>query len=143
MDKAHDRLTLLILLAVLAVVYVFVFSSSGLLERIELKKHKAGLAGRIAELREENSRLRQTSSRYRNGDFMPEEAQKAGYVEPGTKLLFFNRGDAEAPSERPSGAGKEKYSPQISHLRILWLVVSILVLFFYFVRRSRYREEQL
>jgi cell division protein FtsB len=141
LERENSRLGLFLLLGALLVVYVFVFGESGILERMELRKNKARLAGRVHELGEENSRLRGLFARYRSGEFLDEEAGKAGYIKPGEKHLYFRNRDRGDGIRDDADAGKEGYRAEISHLRVLWLVVSALVLVFYFARRSRFRAD--
>jgi cell division protein FtsB len=140
--RENNRATLFIILSFCAAVYFFAFSESGFLERRELDKNRKLLAARIERLRDENTRLRNVYARYRNGEFLEQEAHKAGYAAPGERVVFFRDGGGAGEAKRKDSEKVESIISNVSHLRILWLVISALAVLFYFTGVARNRNEQ-
>lgn len=135
-----DRIGLILLAGFLGAVYLFVFGESGLVERARLVREHEALRQRIEVLGDENAALRERYEKYKRGELLREEANRAGYIEDGERMVFIrSRGAAGTPdtskTEDPAGPLIEP-----SHLRILWIVVSILSLLYYFARRTRAEE---
>ncbi len=135
MEKAN-RLTLFILIAALAAVYFFVFGESGIIMRMELGKQRARLLERIDGLKDEGARMRSLYARYRKGELNREEARIAGFVEQGERFVFMKGARDDKADKAPEGADPG-YFPQIDHLRILWVVISVLAVFLFLARAHR------
>lgn len=129
-----------ILIAVLGGIYFFVFGESGLIERIELKKKQAELSQRIELLRAENAELQRQCESSGKGENLPDEALNAGYITPGQKLVFFRGTDEGPPSGEKAEEGVAALS-EPSHLRILWLVLSIMSVIAYYMIKHRHKEQ--
>lgn len=142
MARENNRVPLFIILSFCAAVYFFAFSESGFLERRELGKNRKQLEGRIERLRDENARLRNVYARYRNGEFLEQEAHKAGYTASGRRVVFFRDGGGTGEVKRKASEKVEMIISNVSHLRILWLVISALAVLFYFTGAARNRKEQ-
>jgi cell division protein FtsB len=128
---------LFILVGVLFGVYCFVFGESGMLERMRLKKEKEAVTARMGGLKEENRLLREVWERYKTGELNREEALKLGYLDPGEKALFFRGDEGEKPAAKKAREGRADYPVDLSHLRILWIVISAVTVLFYYVRSNR------
>jgi hypothetical protein len=131
-----NRLTLFVLIAALAAVYFFVFGESGMIMRMELGKQRARLLERIDGLKDEGARMRNLYARYRKGELNREEARLAGFVEQGERFVFM-RGAKEEQSDRAPEGREPGYFPQIDHLRILWVVISVLAVFLFLARAHK------
>ncbi|MGV7928415.1 MAG: septum formation initiator family protein [Spirochaetota bacterium] len=132
-----DRITLIILAGFLCAVYFFVFGESGLIERSRLASERENLRVRIERLGDENAALQRLYEKHGSGRLLREEAHRAGFIENGERVVFLR------PLER-TGAGEmnKRDTPvtgaiETSHLRILWIVVSMLALLYYFSRFAR------
>lgn len=132
-----DRITLIILAGFLCAVYFFVFGESGLIERSRLASERENLRVRIERLGDENAALQRLYEKHGSGRLLREEAHRAGFIENGERVVFLR------PLER-TGAGEmnKQDTPvtgaiETSHLRILWIVVSMLALLYYFSRFAR------
>ncbi len=141
MEIRKDRYSLFLVSFVLVAIYAFVFGDSGILERRRLDNEKTDLDQRIDNLKEENSRLGKLHEQYKNGEFLKEEAVKAGYIEKGEKLLFFKKQDKETQQKSEKSQVDDEFNVDLSHLRILWVVISVMIILIYYVIRSKYKKE--
>ena len=141
MKAKKDRFLFFFLLIILTGVYFFIFGDSGLIERIRLQEEKDALTKRIENQNKEAARLRKLYEGYKNGDFNKEEAVKAGYIDKGEKLIFFDESKKDKQKKIEVSENEEKDRIDIMHLRILWVVVSMMIILFYLGRKSRYKEE--
>ncbi len=141
MTEQKNRYSFFILIFVLFAIYLFVFGDSGILERRRLGKDKEELTSRINNLEEENNILQNKYKRYKDGEFYKEEAGKSGYINSGEKLLFFKGGEQEKKKSIVKDDADEKYTVDVAHLRILWIVVSVMFMLIYFVVRSKAKKE--
>lgn len=132
----HKRkFSLFVLLFILFGIYCFIFSESGLLERMRLESERKELMSGIQFLQRENKNLEELLNRHRQGEFIREEAQRAGYIKPGEDVLFV-RG-VSIPEEIADRQDSEVYGVKIEYLRIFWIVLSSLVVLMYmFVRKE-------
>ncbi|OHD70090.1 MAG: hypothetical protein A2W19_04675 [Spirochaetes bacterium RBG_16_49_21] len=128
MVRQQYRSIILIVAVVLAAVYFFILSKSGLLERLKLDEGKSHIVTRIENLKSENNLLRDRLKRYKQGEYPDTDILESGYLRPGGKVIFFqgleNRippADDEAPTEADS------YT-RLPFLRLVWLAFSAAVL---------------
>lgn len=135
-----DRIGLILLAGFLGAVYFFVFGESGLLERSRLVREQEKLRQRIETLGEENAGLRGRYEKYKSGELLREEAHRAGYIENGARMVFLRSNDDAAVPDGKNADDSGGSFIEPSHLRILWIVVSMLALLFYFARRTRAEE---
>ena len=131
-----NKFSLFVLLFILFGIYCFVFGDSGMLERMRLKSERKELVQQIQVLQRENKNLKNLLYRYRNGEFIREEAQRAGFIKPGEKA-FFTKG-ITVPEKVVSNEIKNVYGVKIEYLRIFWIVISALIVLMYlFVRKDK------
>ena len=78
----------IILAFVLAGIYVFVFSESGLLKRIELERDINALEKKIDNLKIDRDELRKMYERHSRGEQSTGDAIKSGYISREGKLIF-------------------------------------------------------
>jgi hypothetical protein len=110
----------------LASVYFFIFSDSGLIERIALDKEKGHIAATIGALKSENKRLQRLLSNYRNGEYPDGDFADSGYIKNGSTILLF-------PGLKKSRAGIENViqpgeaAVPLPYLRITWIAISSII----------------
>jgi len=127
LDKQRYRSAILITAAALALVYVFILSKSGLLERLKLEEGRGRIVAHIENLKSENDMLRGRLEMYRQGDYPGSDLLESGYLRPGGKVIFF-KGLKKFPhpvGEAPSEAG---IYGALQYLRIAWLAFSAALL---------------
>jgi hypothetical protein len=130
------------LVLTLVTVYVFIFGESGILERITLEKKKDRLMARMESLREEERQLRHTLGEYSGGRIPETEFFRSGFIGSEKKVLAL-RGISESEPLKESfepSAGEGPF--RIYHFRILWIVVSMIVLLFYFTSREKSGDDE-
>ncbi|MFH0977392.1 MAG: septum formation initiator family protein [Spirochaetota bacterium] len=141
MQIRKNRSTILVIIYVLFAVYFFVFGDTGILERIQLVKQEDGIKQNIAELKKENSDLQKefstVSNRQTNGNFYKQEAARSGFIAGGEKYIFFKSSGKVEKVNAKSAVKDDEYPVELSHLRILWIVISAIVLLFYFWNRKK------
>lgn len=140
MVNQRNRYSLLLLLFVLFGIYSFIFGDSGLLERLRIHDEQERVTERIHNLNRENKLL---SDEYRDildnntrNSVLKKEAARSGYIENDDRLLFFKRSTAEEKKSENNPEKKEEFSVDITHLRILWLVASVMIILIYFGRKN-------
>ncbi len=136
-----DRTKLIVLAGFLCAVYFFVFGESGLIERSRLVRERGRLQQKIEVLRGENAALQSLYEKHKNGRMLREEAHRAGFVGNGERVVFLNSGAASGSDDAEKKGTPDGMSIETSHLRILWIVVSMLALLYYFARSTRTGEE--
>jgi hypothetical protein len=117
-----------------------VFGDNGILERNQLIKAKDEIKNNIAELTKENSNLQKeysvVSNNKTNGNFYKKEASRSGFIAGNEKYIFFKNGrSGKIKSEAMSK--ENNYPVEISHLRILWIVISVIITLFYFWHKNK------
>lgn len=128
MDRQHYRWAFFIIVFLLAAVYFFVFSESGLLERIALDREKSSIAANIEALKSENKNLQRLLNKYRSGDYPDGEIADSGYIKNGSSVLFF-RNSGKRPGGGKTDKEQEGNPPvPLTYLRILWITLSALVI---------------
>jgi len=110
-----NRFTLIVLLCVLSGVYLFVFSDSGLLERMNLERKNRELLANIGKLRGEKSSLEESLRSYEAGRVPDRDVLNAGMVGGGDRLVFLDdRGQKtamETRKEKKTGDLFNRYNP--------------------------------
>jgi len=135
----NQRLKTFVIVFILSAIYVFVFGESGLLERLKLEENKQIVLGRIESLKSENKELKKLYGEYRSGRLTDADLLKSGFVKKGNRIVILKGvRDGELSPEEP---GVSSATPiEISHYRIIWIVVSMLILLLYFSRQYRTEE---
>ncbi len=135
-----SKFSLFVLLFVLFGIYCFVFGESGVLERMRLKSERKELVEQIHVLQRENKNLRQLLRRHEKGEFIREEAQRAGFIKPGEKAVFIE--GVDLPEKVADTQEESAYGVKLEYLRIFWIVLSsLIVLMYLFVRKERETHE--
>lgn len=132
---AKDKISLIILVAVLVSIYCFVFGESGVLERFGIEKKHDIIEKRINKLKFENSLLVKSLREYKEGIISKEDFIRSGYAETGEKIIFFH--GSVSPRNMQADSQRESVSSAVvdtRHLRILWIVVSILVIVLFYLK---------
>lgn len=141
MQIRKNRSGILLLIFILFSIYCFVFGDNGILERNQLVKSKNEIENNIAGLSKENSNLQNEfsviSNGQTNGNFYKKEASKSGFIKDGEKYIFFKNSGKSEKIKTEASNKEDKYPVEMSHLRILWIVISIIVTLFYFWNRNR------
>jgi cell division protein FtsB len=134
----RSKFNLIVLTGILFGIYCFIFGDSGLIARIRLEEKNKNLQSSIDKLKVENSRQNDILKRHSRGEFFKEEASKSGYIRDGEKMLFL-RGSGREKSIKMEKSGMRTINRiELSHLKILWIVVSVMVIMLYIIRRNRY-----
>lgn len=125
-----------LLVLLLSSVYVFVFSKSGLLERYMLESRETELLKKNEALKKENHSLRKRLDSLASGSVDQKDFSTYGALKPGSKVAIVKGiNDARTPDIEP--LDYEAKELPLTHMRIIWVVVSLLVLFLYFNRIYR------
>lgn len=124
-----------VLIFFLVGVYVFILGESGLLERISLSKKAANLIDVIDRLKTEQQQLQSVLRAYEEGEMTDEDFLKAGYIAPSSRLLLIKglNGLSNGNSSSPVNA---ENSFNIIHARVIWCVISVLVILFWLSQKS-------
>ena len=127
MVNARSNVSAVILLFVLSGVYLFVFSESGILERISLENKKLELLERIDILRTEKKTLKKNLDDYRKGVRPDSDVLHAGYISPGDKLVVLRDDKGHRDRETAQARADKTKTVEMGHYRLIWIVISILV----------------
>lgn len=138
MVSQRSKFNLIILAGILFGIYCFIFGDSGLIARIRLQEKNKILQSTINNLRGEHSRLNDVLKRHSRGEFIKDEAAKSGYIQDGAKMLFLRGGEREKSIRLEENGAGGINRIELSHLKILWIVVSVMIIMFYIIRRKRY-----
>lgn len=114
---------------------------NGILERMRLGQAKDEIKNSIARLTRENNNLQKEhtviSNNQTNSSFYKEEAAKSGYISKGEKYIFFKGTEKKERPYIESDFKEDNYPVKIGHLRILWIIISILILSLYFWKKNK------
>jgi cell division protein FtsB len=127
-----------IIIFILAGSYLFIFSENGILERRELQKKYNLLTERIANMKENNSSLDSECEKYRSGKFNNKDIIDSGFVYKTGKVMFIN--DAVKDDVKTVETAQDEFMISLKHLRIIWIIISILILLLYFLKEKDRRE---
>lgn len=120
-----------LLIFFLSAVYIFVFSESGILERMNYRSKRALVEQRIEAMKTENTALSGELERLGRGSFTDIELYRAGLVRKDGKLLFLGSQTADRPAEESAVPENRTGAFETHHMRILWVVLSVLILLVY------------
>ena len=139
------RSGLLVIVFILFGIYCFVLGDSGILERMKLVKAREEIEKNISILQRDNNTLQKqysiVSNNKTNSNFYKREASKQGFIAEGEKYIFFKKQENQETSKPKVKTKEDKYKVELSHLRILWAVASIMIILLYFGKRSGEKKE--
>jgi len=108
-------------------VYAFVFSDSGMLERMKLQKEIAYIQLQIIQKQSEIKKFRELNQG-NLGNLLLKESVNAGYIPQGAKAFEFQNKQTQPPQiRRMQSPGTEKFTLYIYYGRILWVIFSVLI----------------
>ncbi len=139
MDR-KEKFKAFVLVFFLTGIYFFVFSESGFLERRELNKKFNALNEKIDYLKTENQKLSHEWEKYRSGNYDDNDVISSGLVSRTGKLLYIN--DKIKDDDRKSSIIQDDFTISLDHLRIIWILISIVTLFYYFLNKKKSEEIQ-
>lgn len=138
MVSQRSKFNLIVLSGILFGIYCFIFGDSGLIARIRLEEKNKILQSSIDNLRVEHTKLNDILKRHGRGEFIKEEAAKSGYIQDGDKMLFLRGGEREKNIRMEKNSAGTINRIELTHLKILWIVVSVMIIMFYIIRGKRY-----
>ncbi len=138
MDKV-DRFKSILFFFILFSVYIFVFSESGLLERMKLGRDYDSLRQRIGRLENDNRELAGKIGRYSEGLYSDSDIIASGYVTGGGRIIRF---DDAGIKRQESSTGKSEFDLELGHLRIIWIIFSIVLVVYYYTKRKNEADNQ-
>ncbi len=142
MSKQTYRFTVFITVFFLATAYLFVFSGSGLLERISVQNRIDSLEDEISKTKENNRLLEKEYQAYKYGQLKPEDLYDSGFIKPGDKVILFEGlDDKEQESARRKKIQSSLFS--IASLRIVWAIISGMVMIVLYVFRPGNDEHRI
>lgn len=139
MLKSRDNFTLFLIVLFLSGVYLFIFSESGALERKRYNEKRNEILSNIDNVRAEKKKLELESKNGLN-NVSDGELFRSGYIRDGSKVLFIDPGGEGKPGI-VEAIFEDDIGVDVTHLRVVWIVISSLVLLLYMVNRYRNREE--
>ena len=125
-----------ILIFVLFGIYVFIFSGSGVLERTKFLSENEKIEKRIHTLTEKNLYLKEVVKKYKAGFLSPDDIHKSGYRERGESLLTIQNPDIEKKKKYVNVKKKKESFFSIQHLRIIWIVISAVIVLLHYKYNS-------
>lgn len=131
----RNRFNTFLLVFFLFSIYIFVFSESGILERIKLNNRFDILDKRIGVLKQENSELNKLYENYAISKYSNLDIVRSGYTYYNGKILLF----AEHGKEAKAGdhiIKEDLLNFNYSHLRIIWLIISSMIIIIYLTRKT-------
>ncbi len=131
----RNRFNTFLLVFFLFSIYIFVFSESGILERIKLNNRFDILDKRIGVLKQENSELNKLYENYAISKYSNLDIVRSGYTYHNGKILLF----AEHGKEAKAGdliIKEDLLNFNYSHLRIIWLIISLMIIIIYLTRKT-------
>ncbi len=115
--------------------YLFIFSESGILERRELNKKYNQLNVKIGYIKADNEKLLKECEKYRAGNYNNDDIIDSGFVYKTGKFIYINDKVKEIVPDTATNPGDFSISPE--HLRIIWIIISIMYLFYYFLKKNK------
>ena len=119
---------------------MFVFSLSGVLEKMVLAGKMQKVEESIENLKTENRDLRSRLERYSRGERTPRDILNSGYTYNNGRIVFMRGVTGEKDGTARDSENGGPYSINIKHMRVAWVIFSALVLLFLFSRRQRRTE---
>ena len=129
-----DKFGTFLLVFFLFSIDIFVFSESGILERIKLNNKFDLLNKRITDLKDENVELNKFVKNYSAGIYSDTDILRSGYTGKGGNVLFFKG----VPEEKKNDliVDKEIFNFNYDHLRIIWIIISVMIITIFLTRKN-------
>ena len=127
-----------IIIFILAGVYLFIFSENGILERRELQKKYNLMAEKIADIKESNANLNNECEKYRSGKFNDKDITGSGFVYKTGKVMHIS--GTVKDQVKTNETNYDEFMISLEHLRFLWIFISIMFLFFYYLKEYNRRK---
>ena len=124
-----------IIIFILAGSYLFIFSENGILERRELQKKYNLMIEKIASIKESNASINNEFEKYKSGKFNNKDIIDSGFVNKTGKIFFFS--DTIESKADSSEKAQDDFMISLEHLRYIWILISVVFLFFYFLNNNR------
>ena len=124
------------LLFFLSGIYIFIFSESGLLERMQLENNNKHIEIRLKKLRDKRYFLTKKLYSIQKGLISPKALSDIGYIKQGNKVVVlkpFKKKSQDTVIDQK----KTNLSFKISHFRIIWITLSITIIILHFTRISK------
>ncbi len=134
----RNRFRVILLIFILFSVYTFIFSESGLLERMRLKLKYQEIQQNLSSLKKSNDDLKELCNRYRGGNYSEKEIINSGLIYSGSKVIVFN--DNNSSKSIASDGFSRDFQLDPAHLRIIWVIISLMIIIYY-INRIRNRDE--
>ncbi len=123
-------------------VYAFVFSDSGILERMKLKKEIAYIQLQIIQKQSEIKKYRDMIGSPNLDNLLLKESISAGYIPQGAKVFEFTyKHTQKSPTQTSLPQRTEKLALYITYGRILWIIFSVMIitgLLLYYKNRNQW-----
>lgn len=128
-----ERFRSFVFVFALFIVYLFIFSESGLLERLKLNREYDLVKIRINRLENDNRILSDTIGKYSAGQYSEKDIIASGYVYGQGKVIHYPDSKSAVPVDVTSGS---IFELELSHLRIIWIIFSVVLAMYYFTRKK-------
>ena len=119
-------------------VYIFIFSESGLLERNRLKSKYELLQQRILQNKKAKDQLQKLLEEYRAGNYSQSDIAASGLIYSEGKVIIFDENYRLKEENLPQK--NMNFEVDLFHLRIIWIIISIMVVVYY-INRIKMKEE--
>lgn len=130
-----EKFKTFVIIFVLSGLYIFVFSESGLLERRELNKKYDQLSEKIDYIKYNNLKISKECEKYRSGLYNSADIIGSGFVYKTGKLIYIE--DSQKESISGNVTNPEDFSISLEHLRIIWIIISVMFLSYYFLKNTK------
>lgn len=131
----RNRFSTFLLVFFLLSIYIFVFSESGILERIKLNNKFDILDKRIGVLKQENSELHKLYENYSVSKYSSLDIVRSGYTYNNSKILLLT-GHSKEDRVNDHITKVDLFNFNYSHLRIIWLIISAMIIIIYFTKNT-------
>lgn len=133
-----DKFRTFLLIFFLFSIYIFIFSESGILERIKLNNKFELLNKRISDLRDENIELNNSVNSYSKGNYSDLDILRSGYTGKEGNVLLFRGLPEEKRTEYK--VDQEILYFNYDHLRIIWIIISVMIIIIFLTGKSNGSE---
>lgn len=133
-----DKFGTFLLIFFLFSIYIFIFSESGILERIKLNNKFELLNKRISDLKNENIELNKSVKSYSEGNYSDLDILRSGYTGMDGSVLLFKGVPEEKKTE--SIIDKDILYFNYDHLRIIWIIISVMIIIIFLTRKNNGNE---